>query len=52
MEEHGVREHESNVEDLDVLVCIVDEFEVSTWEGNNKGIELHILQCQETSHIV
>jgi len=51
MEEHGVREHETNVKNLDVLVCIGDEFEVSTWEGNIKGIELHILQCQETSHI-
>jgi hypothetical protein len=51
MEEHGLREHESNVEDLDVLVCMGDEFEVPTWEGN-KGLELHILQCQETSHIV
>jgi hypothetical protein len=47
MEEFGVREHETNVEDLDVLMCMGDKFEVPAWEGNNKGIELHILQCQE-----
>jgi hypothetical protein len=52
MEEPSVREHETNVEDLDVLVCMGDKFEVPTWEGNNKGTKLHILQCQETSHIV
>ncbi len=52
MEESNVREHETNVEDLDVLICMGDEFEVLTWEGNNKRIELHISKCQETSHIV
>jgi hypothetical protein len=52
VEESNVREHETNVEDLDVLICMGDEFEVLTWEGNNKRIELHISKCQETSHIV
>jgi len=40
------------VEDLAALVSIGDNFVILAQEGNDEGIKLYILQCQQASHIV